>query len=31
MPAHFRIGFGATEHGFAEAAGRLGEVLAKHR
>jgi aspartate/methionine/tyrosine aminotransferase len=31
MPSHFRIGFGAAEHGFAEAVTRLGEVLAKHR
>ena len=30
MPSHLRIGFGATEHGFAEAVTRLGEVLAKH-
>jgi aspartate/methionine/tyrosine aminotransferase len=31
MPSHLRIGFGAAEHGFAEAAARLGEVLAKYR
>ena len=30
VPSHFRIGFGAVEHGFAEAVARLGEVLAKH-
>jgi aspartate/methionine/tyrosine aminotransferase len=30
MPSHVRIGFGATEHGFADAVARLGEVLAKH-
>ena len=31
VPSHFRIGFGAAEHGFAEAITRLGEVLAKPR
>jgi DNA-binding transcriptional MocR family regulator len=30
VPSHFRIGFGAAEHGFVEAVTRLGEVLAKH-
>jgi DNA-binding transcriptional MocR family regulator len=30
VPSHFRIGFGAAEHGFEEAVSRLGEVLAKH-
>jgi aspartate/methionine/tyrosine aminotransferase len=29
-PSHLRIGFGAVEHGFADAVARLGEVLAKH-
>jgi aspartate/methionine/tyrosine aminotransferase len=31
MPAHLRIGFGAVEHGFADAVARIGEVLTKHR
>jgi aspartate/methionine/tyrosine aminotransferase len=31
VPSHFRVGFGATEHGFAEALDRLGEVLTRHR
>jgi aspartate/methionine/tyrosine aminotransferase len=30
VPSHFRIGFGAADHGFAEAVTRLGEVLTKH-
>jgi aspartate/methionine/tyrosine aminotransferase len=28
MPAHFRLGFGATEQGFEGALHRLGEALA---
>jgi hypothetical protein len=27
MPSHFRVGFGATEHGFSEALARLDDVL----
>ena len=30
VPSHFRIGFGAVEHGFAEAVTRLGDVVATH-
>ena len=30
VPSHFRIGFGAAEHGFAEAVTRLGDVVAMH-
>jgi aspartate/methionine/tyrosine aminotransferase len=29
IPSHFRVGFGATEHGFAEAVARLDEVIRK--
>jgi DNA-binding transcriptional MocR family regulator len=27
LPAHFRLGFGATEHGFADAVARLSDVV----